>query len=62
MATTKELTCIENRFMFRGKIYKFYSYIPIPSIFMVSEDGEMFSFGIDAPIAEEFILLSKQKV
>ena len=32
MPTFKELTNAKNRFMFRGKIYKFSSYIPVPSI------------------------------
>ncbi len=62
MATFKELTRIENRFMFRGKIYKFCSYIPVPSIHMISDDGEKFSFGVNAPIADEFILLSQRRV
>lgn len=56
MATTRELTNIENRFMFRGKKYKFYAYCPGPSIEMINEDGERFTFGINAPIANEFIL------
>jgi len=58
MPTFKELTNANNKFMFRGKIYKFSSYIPVPSIHMVSEDGEIFSFGENAPIADEFILLT----
>ena len=58
MPTFKELTNCENKFMFRGKIYIFSSYIPIPSIHMVSEDGEKFSFGVTAPIADEFILIT----
>lgn len=56
MATTKELLKIENRFMFRGKIYKFFAYCPIPSIEMIAENGERISFGIDSPVSHEFIL------
>ncbi len=56
MATTEELVCPENRFLFRGKIYKFFSYIPISSIEMVDKDGEKFSFGVNSPISKEFIL------
>lgn len=60
MATTKELTCTETRFLFRGKVYKFFAYCPIPTIEMIAEDGERFIFGIESPIADEFILLSQR--
>jgi hypothetical protein len=62
MATTKELLTSGNRFEFREKIYKFLSYCPSPSIEMTSEDGEIFSFGINGQIADEFILLSHNQL
>ena len=57
MATTKELLNIENTFLFRGKTYKFCRHFPMPSITMITEDGEMLSFGEDTPISDEFILI-----
>ena len=57
MATIKELLTNENCFAFRGKKYKFLSYIPSPTIEMISEDGEIFSFGINGRIKDEFILI-----
>ena len=58
MATIKELLTSGNQFKFRGKIYKFLSYCPVPSIEMINEDGEVFSFGIDGLIINKFTLLS----
>ena len=62
MATTEELVCLENRFLFRGKVYKFLAYCPIPSIEMIAEDGERFSFGIGSPISHEFVLLTPNNI
>lgn len=59
MATGKELIKSGNRFMFRGKKYKFRSYCPVPSIEMVAEDGSTFSFGIESPISQEFVLFAE---
>lgn len=62
MATFKELTNAENKFRFRGKIYKFRSFCPIPSIEMITDDGEIFSFGRDTSISEEFELIANKLV
>ena len=59
MTTSEELIFSGKKFKFRGKIYKYEGYIPVPSIHMISEDGERFSFGRDAPIAKEFELIDK---
>jgi len=60
MATDKELIFSKKKFMFRGKKYKFHSYVFKPAIVMVSDDGELFPFGICSPIAKEFILLDEE--
>jgi len=57
MATWEEFVTPGNRFLFREKIYKFSKYIPIPSIHMISENGEIFSFGDGSPICEKFKLI-----
>ena len=62
MATIEELLTKSNVFSFRGKRYKFLSYCPVPSIEMVNEDGEIFSFGITGQIVNEFILLSSPNI
>lgn len=61
MPTFKEFTNSENKFEFRGKIYKYRSYCPIPSIEMVTDDGEVFSFGVDSPVSKEFKLIPPPK-
>ena len=58
MATIAELLKSGNRFMFREKEYKLLSYIPSPVIEMISEDGKVFSFGVDGRIKDDFVLYS----
>ncbi len=62
MATIEQLLFSHKKFMFRGKKYKFYSYIPIPSITIIAEDGSLFSFGEYAPIRKKFILIHSQQI
>lgn len=62
MATTEELLFSHKKFMFRGKVYKFAAYIPIPSIEMIADDGTMFSFGENSPISKEFVLLTPNSI
>ena len=56
MATINELLEPDNRFTFRGKVYRLRSFCNEPSIDMVSEDGDVIGFGISAPLINEFIL------
>jgi len=60
MATIDELVKSGNYFLFRGKKYKFCSFIPEPTIEMINEDGEIFSFGINGEIKDEFIKVTYQ--
>lgn len=60
MATIEELLTPGNLFEFRSKKYKLLSYCPCPSIEMINEDGETFSFGIDGAIINDFILFSQR--
>jgi len=57
MATVEELLKSGNAFGFRGKKYKLLSFIPSPTIEMEAEDGEVFSFGINGRIKDDFLLL-----
>jgi len=56
MATINEIVKSGKWFLFRGKRYKFCSYIPEPVIEMISEDGEIFSFGINGRIKDDFVI------
>ena len=60
--TNDELLIEDNIFSFRGKKYKWQSLFLVPSITMKCiDDGELFSFGFDAPIRDEFQMLEDAK-
>lgn len=62
MATLEELLNGDNRFMFCKKVYRLSASIPEPVIEMINEEGEIFSFGINGNIKDDFILIpSPQK-
>jgi len=56
----EDLVNPDNIFKFRGNKYRMLSYCPTATIEMINiETGDKFSFGINAPIREEFKLMGK---
>ncbi len=57
--TNEELVDENNVFLFRGEKYRWHSCCFEPSVTMECvEDGDIFSFGVSAPIRDEFVLLN----
>lgn len=57
MATIDDLVKSGKSFLFRGGKYKFHSITFEPTIEMINEDGEIFSFGVGGRIKDDFVLV-----
>lgn len=58
MAILEDISKLENRFMFRGKVYRLHFYCPEPYIDFIAEDGSIMGCGVNAPLLAEFAVIS----